>query len=67
MNGVEKEIPEELAERLLHDELLAHIQFRRAFPVILANRVHTLVERLVAVAERLHGVFSGGRAARVAD
>src|SRR5881394_2880931 len=39
MDGIEEEIPKEIAKRLFHNEVFAHVQSRWAFPVLFAERV----------------------------
>src|SRR5437899_11003430 len=57
MNRIEEEIPEEIAKRLFHHEVFADVESRWAIPVLFADRIDTLFEPFVALAECLHGVL----------
>src|SRR5437660_12334846 len=56
MNGVKKEIPEEPAKGRFHEKVLTHVELRWTRPLLVFERLHTIVERLVVGVERLHGL-----------
>ena len=60
MNSVEKEIPEEPAKGRFHEKLLTHVELRWTRPLLVFERLHTIVERLVVGVERLNGSAAPG-------